>query len=130
MSGSKMESFREFVKFFAVEIPTALIGIAVLIAIGWAAGSMANSETAYASVGPRPTVELVKTFKCWAENNACPSSIENEANAWLKEIKLSGRVVERKLKVTERHIVLVIFYEVLEWRTPSSSPQKQPAEKP
>jgi hypothetical protein len=84
------------------------------------------TATAHAMVPERPTVAQVKMFKCWAENGSCPGSIESEANAWMQDVLPPGRILERQLRVTERHVVLAIFYEVPVWRTKQKLPAEQP----
>ncbi len=119
---------RAFLRFYRVEIPIALVVIAAMIAIGMGIGSIAAEGTAQAAVGPRPTVELVKVFQCNAGFDdtimSCGARMESQINGWLQKNQPKIRILKRALTSTDGNFVLMIFYEVPEWR------MKLPAEAP
>lgn len=104
-------------------------GVAVAIVVAVACG-MFSPLTTLAAAPERPSVELVKTFSCWATGGSCPETIEQEANAWLQAIQPGAHIVARHVAASEQRFVIAIFYEVPEWRTPKAAlPAERPAEK-
>ena len=85
---------------------------------------------AYAYVGPRPTVELVKIFSCNLRTHYadyCSKSVEEQANTWLLEKQPGIRILQRAFAGNGDGLFLAISYEVSEWRTQQP---KLTAEKP
>lgn len=108
--------------FMALGFVAAACVCAVLVLFGM----LLASSTAQASVSPRPNVELVKVFQCNAgfsdSIQSCGARLEGWVNEWFKEIQPNGRIVARQFTATEGIFILMIFYEVPEWRVREPKP--------